>query len=1484
YVEISVGLSELPDDVMTRSAQGRHSFPELPQVLRSRLFYDPMADKLIFKGVSWDAGTGEPLLLPNVMTLLEKERIEDYNSEWSAAIGELFDKTRNPEGVNLNSYTTITNPFNSTLTHTPSEWNNLWGIALGLMDSDGELRPNRFVGRDMALTAGGAQGEGYLVLAENDDESLGSAPVALHVIRVAEGPYRGEIKVIKSDNVFDEKLTLRHSGDFGGEPDQLFFQWYYKPDTTGLPPLLPGSVQDASSEWVLFDEGFGMVDATIEGPGKLTLSDNWFMVRYYYGNYNNPGNSPAGVVYPSLADQPDTVDRDNFWSMWAGAPGGETAQLAEGWIKRVVADLNPLDARVDDFMNYATSTDVSVIHQLGERYEGDVALNATADNLNSMGLIEAYQTVLNRARDFSIDASPPVDYGPANNALLNAATRIADFHTILGNEAYADSMDPTTGFDSSAGVGHMASSLFAFQNQLDSLLQEELVLLRGRDNAFGTTRARPVYNRLIWNFTDGDGELAYVQTYNVFDWNDDGFIDELDSRYMYPQGHGDAWGHYLSAMKVWYGLLRHDFYTWEPRVESVLVGGSPVPVDYLDERKFAQTAAAKAKAGAEIVDMTYRGSYVEDPSGQWQGYKDTDSARSWGVDGWGRRAGQGAYFDWAVANALLPAEDPVDTHTGITRIDRTTVAELNAIASEYRTIQSQIDESDQGLNPLGLAKGVVPFDVNPEFPTAGRLAKTHFEQVYDRAVESLGNAKTLFDHATRYTAMLRQNEDSLASFKRGIEEQEQAYWNQLINIFGYPYEGDIGPGGTYASGYDGPDWIHFNYVDVPDLTGETLYETTYDQETVVWSAEFDYEQMDGSSYQFDDLLSFNEKLVYRKWGTDPGTGEEGWVVDIPFRTDVNSPWVSAPEEWGSRRAPGRIQNSLADLIKAHASYQRGLTELEGLLGVIDAQVQILEARHGVIAHQVEVKSDAHDAIIGYDSAMATARAAQIVFARIGESITSATDAIIAGLPDNLGFSNDVMAPVEAATKTATKVARWAMKIGEDAMIMTQYSLGVARDHEIMSRDSKLYIDDVRIEVQQMVKELETMESDVRAKIQELYVLQEVVIQSLGAYQAVLAEGERLLAEREMFRKRTAAIITDDRYKDLTFRVFRNDAVQKYRSTFDLASRYVYLAATAYDYETNLLATDVGSGREYLTSIVSERAPGVMIGGEPVVGEHGLADPLARLRQNFNVYSGQLGFNNPQIETNRFSMRHELFRLKEESDNVWRTELDGHIVSDLFEFPPFIRYCRPFAPKTTAPQPGIVIPFSTEINFGYNFFGWPLGGGDSSYAPSNFTTKIRSVGVWFKGYDNLALSATPRVYLVPVGADVLRPPSADSFTLREWNVVDQKLPVPFPVSDQDLIEPIWNPVSGTMTDEMYSIRRFSSFRAYPDNPAVSEAAIIEADSTMDTRLVCRSVWNTQWLLIIPGGTLLYDPYAGLDTFIQDVSDIKLFFQTYAYSGN
>ncbi len=53
----------------------------------------------------------------------------------------------------------------------------------------------------------------------------------------------------------------------------------------------------------------------------------------------------------------------------------------------------------------------------------------------------------------------------------------------------------------------------------------------------------------------------------------DGFIDEADGRTLYPQGHGDSWGHSLTALKGYYDLLGHPAFNWESRSEKFAIEG-----------------------------------------------------------------------------------------------------------------------------------------------------------------------------------------------------------------------------------------------------------------------------------------------------------------------------------------------------------------------------------------------------------------------------------------------------------------------------------------------------------------------------------------------------------------------------------------------------------------------------------------------------------------------------------------------------------------------------------------------------------------------------------------------------------------------------------------------------------------------------------------------------------------------------------------------
>ena len=266
----------------------------------------------------------------------------------------------------------------------------------------------------------------------------------------------------------------------------------------------------------------------------------------------------------------------------------------------------------------------------------------------------------------------------------------------------------------------------------------------------------------------------------------------------------------------------------------------------------------------------------------------------------------------------------------------------------------------------------------------------------------------------------------------------------------------------------------------------------------------------------------------------------------------------------------------------------------------------------------------------------------------------------------------------------------------------------------------------------------------------------------------------------------------------------------------------------------------------------------------------------------------MGFNNPQRETNRFSLRSELLRIgnSAEDGELWREALRGYVVPNLFDVPEFQRYA--IAPGgAQAVEPGIVIPIETTVTEGMNFFVHPLQGSDSAYDPTNFTTKVRSVGVWFSNYDvvqQTGLSNTPRVYLIPVGNDIQRSSTGFRGQIREFTVLDQSLPAPFPIGGNGLDDLAWIPQNDTMQGSFADVRRYGRFRAYHDAGEFSEDEVVR-----DSRLIGRSVWNTQWLLIIPASQLLTDREEGLERFIGDeanpgITDILLFFETYAYPGS
>ncbi|GAA5117676.1 hypothetical protein GCM10023212_06880 [Luteolibacter yonseiensis] len=1236
---------------------------------------------------------------------------------------------------------------------------------------------------------------------------------------------------------------------------------------------IPTKVEQVSSRWILASNTpltntvmIGGSANSIAGNTLLVFSDNYFTMRY---------KPKAGV---------NMVGSTSLYSEWM------EPVLVESWVKRVLDGINPFNQRNTDLYNNPVSTDVSILTQAGKRWEGDVALNI--DNINDFGLIEIYETVLNRVKAQSIDAG--VNDASVNQTLQLAAGYLSDLYMTLGNEAWDDAQNPTLMIDDQLESSEVSSARFSFEGQVAKMMDETLGLLRGRDDFGSQTTVSPAYNRLYWNYINGitSGEPIYATNYAIKEKagsaNADGVIDASDAQAMFPQGHGDAYGHYLTALTGYYKLLTSPNFDWLPKAETVSILGQTVEVDYQDERKFATAAAALARTGAEILDFTARNDHTDGEEHGWSHFHEartntgTGVTRHWGVDEWSSRAFQGTYLNWVSANAMLPDLDTVNE--GIEKIDRTTVPELNEMVTTGSEILSLIANLQAHLNPLGLANDSMAFDISPSEVAAG---KSHFEQIYDRAIKASVNAKNAFQQAGKMNRQLRLQNTSLDEYNTAVEKQEDAYEYQLIQLYGTAYAGDIGAGKLYAQGYTGPDLYHSYFIDRPSPIVNTDSTVT---------------------------MTFREPV-----NTDPF---RDWSLDPP-NTRLNADYVSrsytiskfslgqfsdtVASGLGRRGQTGDIQAALLDCYEAQVNLRDSASTFNTLMNRFNRDYQLyseFNTEFETADAQASEKSSKAGTVRNAAFSLTTAAsAASLYFDYIGALAAAAAEAV----PTSVGLATDAMAPARGAIRISGETAALVSGLigltsdtgaallemqaanldGEASSIMDEYNRTSANKQHIVELE-RLY-DEVLATGFEMTRRLTQLQR-ANEKVSRLY-----------------ANAANILTERESFRQRAASVIQGYRTRDVVYRDMRNEELSQYKGLFDLAQTFTYLAAKAYDYETGLLSTS--QGEDVVNQIIGTYSVGDFQDDRPVQsssGDVGLAGILGQLSDEWSVVKGRLGINNPDRNGTVFSLRQELFRIRTDQptaddDLLWKQVIQQHIMSNVLNDPDVAIYCNNIRKTSGASVPGIVIPFSTTIEQGLNFFGWPLAAGDHVYTQSNFATKIASAGLVFKGYIGMdayatgvmgaggpassnpnALSATPYAYLIPAGMDTMRsPPLGDTNIIRSWTIKDQAIPLPKNLganlfSDSQFFTP-----GGSLNEAMWIPRKHGAFRAV-DDPAYFYSSV-PAEFT-NSRLIGRSVWNTQWKIVIPAYSLLNDEQTGLDRFAQSVKDIQLFLRSYSNSGN
>ncbi|MBM3882741.1 MAG: hypothetical protein FJ387_23965, partial [Verrucomicrobia bacterium] len=481
YDIASQGLSKLPAAIRVDTYRGRVYFPNLPPHLAQRLFFDPnrgSQGKLVLKGEFKDETVGEKYILLNVLR----------GSDLAAA--KALCPTGDPDKAKWNAamdgLATVLEIFRENPA-VPGQYipDPLKHRIVGVTHL-AEVFSSETAVDSYALSASGP-GFGYVTLITGNGRAFTPAgePVSLHVLRVARPLHVGELKIMASANPLNELLTIQHTPDLAGRFEEYEYQWKTAPPVDGQPPPVSGPM----AGWNDLATATDLPRYTLGGAGIQVLVDNYLIMRY------RPKNSSHPLFHQ--------------WSDWT------QPQLAEGWIKRVLAAINPFNQRVNDLFNHRVNTDVSILTQAGRRWEGDVALNL--ETINHYGLVEIYETLLRRGRMLSVDAG--INFGPANDALLLAAGYLNDLYMMLGGEAWADAANPTIGIGTKDGTyGDIATALFAFKGQTASVLEEELALLRGRDDFLQPgVETAPVYNRLFWNYTRGidAGEVLYALNYNI---------------------------------------------------------------------------------------------------------------------------------------------------------------------------------------------------------------------------------------------------------------------------------------------------------------------------------------------------------------------------------------------------------------------------------------------------------------------------------------------------------------------------------------------------------------------------------------------------------------------------------------------------------------------------------------------------------------------------------------------------------------------------------------------------------------------------------------------------------------------------------------------------------------------------------------------------------------------------------------------------------
>ena len=667
-----------------------------------------------------------------------------------------------------------------------------------------------------------------------------------------------------------------------------------------------------------------------------------------------------------------------------------------------------------------------------------------------------------------------------------------------------------------------------------------------------------------------------------------------------------------------------------------------------------------------------------------------------------------------------------------------------------------MDQALARVNPLGVPRSVVPFDVDVSAQLTNR--RTAFDILFDRVVRSVRNARYSLDLAMKYKRRIHRGRNEGNLLNRQFEDREANLNSRLIELFGTPFPRDVGPGKAYATGYRGPDVHFFHKHRCSDL------------------------------FRMAETSEFKRSVRLPRLTESGGVSDEDGVLETFEMTDESFKCIEDDSN-ERRESPGALQSQRRELVLAAHLQQRGIEDYEGHIRTIRELQELMKLEDGVDSDEIEILEDEKDHWSTLDTRFRVANLARNALMHGVSMVRGMASATAQALPTVLGWSNDFTSVARAGVLSAGEAT--AAILFSRAEQVGLLASDAQRAKQLLGMETSLQRVRLRREVsnKQRVNRLRALIRQEASLRNALYTRYEATLQALDTYRATLAKARRLLTERHRLRSMMAGDVRQLRYRDLAYRLFRSEASGRYSVLFDKALTDAYVLARVYDYSTNFADGD-GRARapEFYDWILRARTLGRLgTDGSPIVESEGsLATILGRMKNSYEDFRKLAGVPIDGNET--LSIRSGLFRLgtRSETDQdpellrvreIWRRHLRSHLISSLGEIPE-LRNCCIDVPEGSA----LVIPFQTPLVVGanqFNHFGFPKGAGDAGFNGSLIDSKLTSVRVIFDGYEQSRLSQDPAVFLVPLGQDDFRSPARPdvdnpSVEIRSWLLATYRL--------------------------------------------------------------------------------------------------------------